>query len=239
MRAFNDSSDVRHNKTRIVNLNNSQIRVNGREMIIRDFGLRAGCYRKQSGFSNIGKAYESDIRNQFHFQNDGTLFCETSGFRKIGSLAYRIFIMNISLSAFSSLGGHKRIAGFHQIFHNQTALFVNNHGSRRNFDNQVLSVLSEFFLFHAVLSVFGLVFPFISKIHQRAQAVVGHKDDIAALSSVSAVRTSLRNVRLPAKRYGSVSAFSRTDGYFRSIYKHDLSSVEKRLPLTQQSSKFN
>ena len=73
----------------------------------------------------------------------------------------------------------------------------------------------------AFFSVFGFIFPYITKIRQGIQSLVHHKDHISSVATVTAVRTAVRHIEFPAERYMSVSAFSGTYKDFCSVCKHN------------------
>ena len=136
---------------------------------------------------------------------------------------------DVPSKAFSDGGIHEAIMDyedtvFYEILHHKSGFFIDDDRSHRNLDDEIFSCLAETFLFHAVLAVFCFIFLFVFKVHQGSEITIRLKNDISAASAVSAVRTSLRYKRFASEGNRAVSAFSGFDKYFRSIYKHLLTS---------------
>ena len=93
-----------------------------------------------------------------------------------------------------------------QILHQMAGFLVEDLCAFRNTDDKILSGFAVLFLVHAVLSVLGFVFGLVPEIHQRPQAVVRHKYNIAAFAAVAAVRAAFRHIRLSSECHGAIAA---------------------------------
>ena len=104
-----------------------------------------------------------------------------------------------ALAAFAALGCNERFPVFLQIFHHQSGFLVDHNRTDRHFYDQVFAILAITFFLHAILTVFGFVFSFITKIHQCAHIFICLKDDISAFAAVSAIRSAFWNKRFSSK----------------------------------------
>jgi len=71
------------------------------EWVICDFGIRSGKTGEQGTFSRVRFPDQANIRDQFQFKNDITLFARDSFFELSGSTIGRSREMLVSASAFS------------------------------------------------------------------------------------------------------------------------------------------
>ena len=168
-------------------------------MVICDLRLSACGNRKQRRFPYIWESYQAYVSDQLHFQDHISFFGKSARFCKIRGLTRRGCILRIALAAFAALGCNERFPVFLQIFHHQSGFLVDHNRTDRHFYDQVFAILAITFFLHAILTVFGFVFSFITKIHQCAHIFICLKDDISAFAAVSAIRSAFWNKRFSSK----------------------------------------
>jgi hypothetical protein len=75
-------------------------------------------------------------------------------------------------------------------------------------------------LFAALLTVFCLIFSFMTVITEGILSLVNFKNDVSALAAVAAIRTAVRYIFFPAEAYMAVAALTGTDIYGSSVCEH-------------------
>ena len=102
-------------------------------------------------------------------------------------------------------------------------------GSFRYFQHQILAALAVAAALAALFPVSCRKLPLMSVIHQRIQALIDFKDQIAAVAAVAAVRSSICYIQFPPEAAVSIAALSRPDHDFCSVRKHTYSPITKTL----------
>src|SRR5205085_12370832 len=99
------SGDVRHDKiTLCLNIDHAEVRDEGGEGIVGDFGFGGRDGGDQGGFPDIGKAEQPHIRQEFQFQFDLSDFSRFAFLRKLRSLVDRVDKVDITASADTASG---------------------------------------------------------------------------------------------------------------------------------------
>ena len=74
--------------------------------------------------------------------------------------------------------------------------------------------------FTALFSVSGGIFSFVAVIYKCVKTFIHFKDQISALATVSAVRTTVGNIKLSSEAAMPISALTGADEYLSSVCKH-------------------
>ena len=109
-----------------------------RERVIRDLWPCPRQSTQQSAFAGIRFPNETDIGNDFQFQNNPPLFPDSAGRFFTWRLVGRGLEMGVSPSASTSFGHDKHFAIGRQIANHKLILAVDDHRTRRNLDGAVL-----------------------------------------------------------------------------------------------------
>ena len=141
--------------------------------------------------------------------------------------------MCVSTSAAPAPGSDKALTIFDKILHHQSGFLIDDDRSHRNLDDEILTGFAEPLLFHAVLSVFGLIFLLILEVHQCPEIAICLEYHITAASAV----TALRYKWFPPECHRTVSAFTGPDINFRSVNKHTPTSFPVILCILQRDKK--
>ncbi|MNE88090.1 hypothetical protein D3C80_1853530 [compost metagenome] len=83
----------------------------------------------------------------------------------------------------------------------------------------------------AALSAFRLKMLLVAEIHQRTQAFIHLKDQVSAVTAVSASWTTLLYILLAAKRYDTIASIAALYKNFRFIDKHAMPPFTRAFPL--------
>ncbi len=131
--------------------------------------------------------------------------------------------MLVAPAASAALCCNKAVC-FAHIRHNGTAVYFLNNRSSRHTNFKTFAV---FPMPSAALSgqtVFSSIFTLISEIGKRCQIIVHNKNNIAAFSAVSSVRTACGNIFFTVKRNSACAAVPGFYFNFSYIYKHNFIS---------------
>ena len=208
MRAFYYPCYVRHHEARVIYLHDPEVRSYRREVVIRYLRLCTRGNRQQCRFADIRESYQPYICYQLHFEYYLAFFCKSAGFRKVRRLSGGRRVLHVALAAFTAFRSDKGLAVLRQVLHHKSRRFVYHNCADRNFYHEILAVLAVSLFLHSILTVFRLIFSFISKIHQSSEIFICLENNVSAFSSVSAVRSAFRHEWLSSERNSTISAFS-------------------------------
>ena len=218
---FNQTGNVCHDERLFFRYTyHAQYRGNGCEMVIGNFRFSSADYRNQRGFSNIWISYKSDISQQLEFQGDFKFFSREARLCKTWNLTGRGGKVNVSLSAATAFCQNLWFIG-REVCHNPARCSVADHGSTGNPNDQIRCASSGTIPSTAIFPSLCHIFSLIAEVNQRGEVIVYLKDDVAAFSAVSAVRSTGCHIFFSMKGDCAVSAVSGFDFDFRLIYKHD------------------
>ena len=177
-------------------------------MVVCYLGFCLGSLFKKRRLSNVREANKSHVSQKLQFKDNCSLSCFSAGFGKVGSLTDGTLEMYVSSSAFTASYCNKRFPVFHQILHDLTGLFIDDHGAAGYFYDQILAILSELVAAHAVLSGLGFVFFPVLEVQKSPEVSVSKKDYASAFASVSSIGASVGNVGVAPECDRSVSALA-------------------------------
>ena len=221
---FNQPRYIRRNKpTAILKIDDSELRVQCRKMIIRNLWLRVGYVRQEGRLSNIRIPDQSHIRDRLELKLDLQLTCLLTRLGIFRCLHGRGGVVHIAIPPAASLQDHLSAVFTGHIRDDFPGLGKANHSPCRNPQDQILSVRPVASLLAARFTVGCGKLAAVPVIDQSVQAVVHHKYDIAALPAVAAIRTAGCHKLLPAEADVSVAALPGADNNLCSVCKHTFS----------------
>ena len=222
--ALNDAGDVRHDEGHaLIYINNPQIGIQGRKVIVGDLRVGVGGDGKQGGFTHVGKAHQTHVRQKLQLQNHVPLLPLEAGLGKSGNLTGGGGVMGIAPAAPSALGEDEVLAGGH--VHNDLICFgVPDDGTPGNLDDQVFPSLARHFSALTADTGGGLVLALVAEIQKSGQVVVDPENDAAAMPAVAAVRAAGGHIFFPVERHRSIAAPSADDGDAHFIHEHSCTS---------------
>ena len=218
---LNQSRYIRRDKSAaILKIDNSELRVQCRKMIIRNLRLCVGYVRQKCRLSNIRIPDQSYIRDCLELKPDLKLTRLLPGLGILRCLHGRGGVMHIAVSPAAALQDHLPAVFTGHIRDDFPGLGKANDGPCRNPQDQILSVRPVASLLAARFAVGCGKLAAVPVIDQGIQAVIHHKYDITALPAVSAIRTAGCHELLPAKADMSVAALPGADYNLCSVCKH-------------------
>ena len=220
--ALNQAGNVRdHEALRAVHVHHAQVRNDGGEMIIGDLGPCVGDPGKQGGFSHIGEADQTNIRDHFQLQQKLKLPGRLSRLGIFGGLHGAGGIMLVAVSALSTGQKHHTAVFSGHIRDDASALRLPDDGPFGNLEDDVLSVLSAAVALSALLAVPGLILTDVPEICQGVQTLVHLKDHVAPSSAVSAVGAAVWHIFFSAEGNMAVATLAASDIDSRSVCEHE------------------
>ena len=222
--ALNDAGDVRHDEGHaLIYINNPQIGIQGRKMVVGNLRVGVGGDGKQGGFAHVGEAHKTHVCQKLQLQNHVPLLPLETGLGKPGNLTGGGGVMGIAPAAPSALGKNEILAGGH--VHNDLIRFgVPHDGAPGNLDDQVFAPFARHFSTLTADAGGGLVLALVAEIQKSGQVVVDPENDAAAMSAVAAVRAAGGHIFFPVERHRSIAAPSADDGDAHFIHEHSCTS---------------
>ncbi|GFI71958.1 hypothetical protein IMSAG250_01166 [Clostridiales bacterium] len=132
--------------------------------------------------------------------------------------------MLISPAAFTAVGSNKPLC-FTHIRHNSTAVYFLYNCSSRYTDFKAFAVFSMALSTLSGQTVFSCILALVSEIGECCKIIINNKNNIAALTAVTAVRTACCNIFFTMKGNCTGAAVACLNFYFSYIYKHYFSSL--------------
>src|SRR5713101_4535721 len=211
MGVFDQTGDVRQHEFVAVDRDHTQLRMQRREGIIRDFWFGGAHARQKRGLPSVGETHEPRVCNQLEAQPDRALFAGKpricTARRTIGGR----FEMRITETAIAALGEDGAIANLGDIGEERFIVFVENLGALRHLEHDVGSSRTGTVLAHAVAAGLRLEMLLIAIIDQGIQPIDAFSDYIAASATIAAVRTAELDELLAPKRDATRPAVARPD----------------------------
>ena len=215
-RAFDQPGDVGHDELGRVarspgafpDAHDPEVRHQRREGIVGDLGSRRRDARDQRGLADVGKADQGDVGLQLQLEVEPVLL---PGFALLGKGRGAPVVREeavVALTAEAALGRQPAVARTVEV-DQEFALAAVDHGPDRYDDDLVLAPRAVLAFGGAVLAVGRPPKGVVAKSQQRGLIVVGHDPDVAALTAVAAVRTTLGDVGLAAKTDAAGPAVAR------------------------------
>ncbi len=171
-------------------------------------------------FSSIWKSDQSDICYELQLESYHFFLSDITEFCKIRSLSRRRSKMSISKTSSATTTQDKFLMCKLEIGDHFAGFCVRYERSDWNFDDEILCTSSVHILCSSTFTFLGFYDFLMSKIHKCRLVRSGKKDDISAISPISTIWSSFRNIFFFSPRNGSISSFSRFKLHLYLIDKH-------------------
>ena len=192
---LDEPREIGHHKAfTVIKIDHAEMRPQGCEVVVCNFGFRIADAAKQGGFTDIRKSDQSHIGYDLQFQAHKHTLAGLTGLcivRRLHSRCGEVHIADASAAA-AQYDQSPVFTG--HIGDYLSAFIVANHSSLGNANHEILSVGTVAALFAAGLTVFRDILPDVTEIRQGIQTVIDFKNDIAASAAVTAVRTAGRHI---------------------------------------------
>jgi hypothetical protein len=197
--ALDQARDVGDHELVLVKADYTQVRFEGREGVIGDFGLGRGDPRDEGAFPGVRKAHQGHIGHQLELQVQPALLPALGLLRERRgppAIGEEPGIASAALPA----SGRLPAGALGDQVRDDLAAGISDDRSLGNGHLQVGSGLAVAALAHPVRPVVGPTVGMVSKAVEGRDVAVGHQPDAAAVTPIAAVGTTLGDVRFPAKR---------------------------------------
>jgi hypothetical protein len=125
----------------------------------------------------------------------------------------------VSLSTAATPGNDMGIVGLCEILYDFIGFFINDEGSRWDFDDKIIAFSAGFLLSLTMTSVFGFKLAFEAKRVQGASVRRAFKNYISAFTPIAAIGATAGDKFLTPETYTSATAVSGLNGNKRFIKK--------------------
>jgi hypothetical protein len=153
-----------------------------------------GDRRKQSRFSYVGEADQTNVGQEAQFELKEAFFSRGAGLGKARCLVRRSGKKSIAFAALSPASDDDLRALRTEISQKLTALGVTNQGAQWHADDEVVTVFPVLILSSTVFATLGSQVTLIDEVAQGAQLGISLKDDTPAVSAIPAVWPPSRTV---------------------------------------------
>ena len=233
--ALDESRDICDDKALGTgHVHHTQIRAQGRKVIVGDLRPCVGDSGQEGGFPYVGEAHKPHVRDHLQLQVHPQLLCRLPGLGVLGNLhggCGKVLVAKAALSALQDdlpavVAGHVR--------NDLAGLGLFDHRALGHLQYDVVRVGAVASPLAPRLSVLCRVFSPVTEILERVQAFVHLKDHVAAPSAVAAVGAAVGHIELPPEAYMAVAALAGADEYFCSVCKHVVNLLMKKEPCRLQ-----
>jgi hypothetical protein len=223
MGALDQPRDVSNHKGPvIIQGNHTQVRHQRRKGIIRDLGFRGADARYQSRFAGVGKADQSDVRDELQIQGDFQDLAGAPRFRATGGLIGGGGKMRITAPPFPSYCNPQPFARHSKILELHIFGFLEHLGSRRNQDGNVLSVSAMTTGTLPMPAPAGFENPPVPEVQKRVDPLRALQVDVASPAPIAAARPATRDKLFTPEGKAAVATVARTHCDCGLINKHDM-----------------
>ena len=115
--------------------NDSQVRLEGGEGVVGDFGTRRGDARDQRGLADVRISDKADIGEQLQLEAVSVLFAGTAFFVLARGLVDRGGEARVAASAASAAGDHETLVGMRELEKLLAGLVVEDDRADGNFED--------------------------------------------------------------------------------------------------------
>ena len=225
--ALDDARNVGHDERLVIaDLDNAEVRLQRREGVVGDLGLRGRNHRQQRRLARIGKTHQPHVGQHLQFENERTLLAVLTRLGIARRLVRGAFEMPVAQTAPAAFEQHELFAVGRHLPHRfglgRTVLvLIDAVGDRaqRYGDDDVLGILARRTGSGAVLTVLGELMALVFEVDERPVLLVPLQDDAPALAAVTAVGAAESHEFLAPEMRRAAAAVSRTGEYLYVIYE--------------------
>jgi hypothetical protein len=226
VRAFDEAGDVGDYIAffigRVADGDDAELRLEGGEGVVGNFGAGGGDAGDEGGFANVGIADEADVGEDAELEAVIAFFTGATEFVLARSLMRGGGEVLIAAAAASAAGDDETLVGTGEVVDELAGIGVEEHGANGDFEDGVFAVMAGAVGTHAVLAALALVLGVVAEVDQGVVALAGFKDDAAAVTAITTGGSAAGNELFPAKGHAAITAVTGFDPNFGFIDKHSL-----------------
>ena len=217
---LDDSGDISHHKRLVVAIcHNAKRGFESGEWIVGYLGACTRQSREQCRFTCIGESHQTDVSQEFQFENDGHLLHRLSRLGIAWSLIGGRAKLEVAKSSASALQQQHLLSVVGNVANILARLGIIHHRTARHIDIHVLAVGAMTLVATAIAAMLGKHMTLVFQVEQCPVVVVAAKIDASALTSVATIWTSVGIILHMPKVHASPSALSRAAIYLNVIYE--------------------
>src|SRR5579884_3166361 len=203
--ALDQSGDVGDHELAILELERPEHRLERREWVPGDLGVRAGQAREQRGLARVGEPDQPNVGQQLQLERQPALLPRETPLGEARRLVGGTREALVAAPARAAAGHHRALPGPGEVVARPVGL--DQHlGARGHPYLERLAVLAVAQRALAVAAAAGLEVRAPAKALQVAQRVVAHEHDVPPAPAVPPVGSSLGHVRLATEAETTVAA---------------------------------
>ena len=197
-------------------------------------GVAAEITGQECRLPGVGLADESDVGDELELQLERPRLAFLSGLPFAGRLMSSGGEEAVALAAPAALCDDHLLPINEDLGEDLAGRCVADYSAGRHRENHVLARLSALVRAHAVLAALRDPAIAVGIVEQRREIPVAANDDVAAASTVAAVRTAHRHAMLSAERRASRASGARFNSDYYAINEHRLRRVTSRDHVSEQ-----
>ncbi len=208
--ALDQTRDVRDHELAFLALERPKDRLERRERIIGDFGVRPREAGEQRRFPRVGQPDQPDIGDQLQLQRDPCLIARQTALGEAGRLVGRAREALVAAAARTATGDRHPLSGPHEV--NSGAVVLDERlGSRRHrkLERLAIAAVPQSALTVAARARLELAAAAVAL--EVAHRVIADEHHVAAAPAIPAVGTPSGHVSFPAEAEAAVAAGAGSD----------------------------
>ena len=207
--AFNQPRDIRHHKALLViHTHHAEAWHQRRKRIVSDFRLGSGNGTNKGRFTRIRHPQHPDVRQQHQLQLEIALIARRPHRLLTRSTVYGRFETGVTQTVPAAFGDHQTLTVLGHIAHRLAGPLVDYTGSYRHFHRHVFTAFTGTVAALAVLPALGAERLLKTIVDQGVQVFVRFKPDVAAITTVTAVRAASRDIFFAAEANATIAAIA-------------------------------
>ena len=206
---FDQTRNIGDHKTLFCShAHHAQMRVQGREGIVRNLRTGVGNGRNEGGLTGVGHSEKPHVRQDFEFQLQFAVFAFFAGSRLTRRPIRTRLKVQVPQAAAAALGEQLLVAVMRQIRHRHAGRHIHDLSPHGHPKHHIVAARAEAVRTAAVFAVGRKEFLREAIVHERIDVLIGYRINAAAATAVATVGTALRNEFFPAKARSAVAAFT-------------------------------
>ena len=223
-RAFRRTSDQARNvgddETLVFgDADDAEVRVHGGERVIGNLRARRRDRTNEGALASVRQPEQADVGEYAQLQAQIALFAGLA----LGALARRTvdtrLEVDVAETTIATLGDENPFPVDIEVGDHFAAVFVGNHRTDRDVQNDVFTALAVTILAGAVFATLRKKFAGVAKLDQGVEIAVGDDKNIATTAAIATTRAAFRLVLFAPERGDTVTAVAGGDIDFRLVDK--------------------
>jgi hypothetical protein len=227
-RALDETRHVRDRRSPLVVLaevEDSEIRLEGRERVVGDLRVSRGHGREERRLAGVRQTDEPDVGDEPQFQPEPALLAGQALLGVLRRLVRRRREVDVAQPALAAPGDDDRLADGDEIGQELAGCVVGDRGPRWHGQDEIVAGLAVPLRALTAAAGRGLEVVPVAEVAESRLAGVDLEDHRAAATTVATVRSAPGNVRLAPEGRRAVPAIAGPDPDLHQVEEHrDLSS---------------